>query len=135
MLGQQLPKIKGSGIVTLEEVELTDAFDRIDIDGDFDIELRQGSTNQYTIETDDNLIAVVKFQVAGNTLKIFGTHRIIKKKKLKIILTVSTIAEIHLNNEASIKAAGLITGTNLVLTAGKESKIDFDLANTESNNI
>jgi len=40
MLGQQLPKIKGSGIVTLEDITITDPFDRIDLDGDFDIELR-----------------------------------------------------------------------------------------------
>jgi hypothetical protein len=135
MLGQQLPKIKGSGIVTLEEVELTDAFDRIDIDGDFDIELRQGSSNQYTIETDDNLIAVVTFQVENNTLKISGTHRIVKKKRLEIILTVSALTEIHLNNEASIKGDRLITGTNLLLTVGKGSKFDLDLAYTEAINI
>ncbi len=135
MLGQQLPKIKGSGIITLEEVALTDPFDRIDIDGDFDIELRQGSTNQYAIETDDNLIEVITFRVENNTLKITGTHRIVKKKRLEIILTVSNIAEIHLNNEASIKADRLIKGASLLLTAGKGSKFDLDLDYTEAIHI
>ncbi len=135
MFGQQLPKIKGSGIVTIEEITISDPFDRIDIDGDFDIELRQGSTNGYIIETDDNLIEVITFRVEGTTLKIAGTHRIIKKKKLKIILTVSTITEIHLNNGARIKADRLINGENLLLTAGKGSKFDLDLAYTVAVNI
>ncbi|MFC4633634.1 GIN domain-containing protein [Dokdonia ponticola] len=132
VLAQDLPKIKGSGIVTLKEEVLTEPFDRIDIDGDFEIELQQGSTNQYSIETDDNLIEVVTFQVANNTLTIAGTHRIIKKKRLKIILIVSTIAEIHLNNEARIQSDRLIKGENLLLTAGKGSKFDLDLAYTEA---
>ncbi|GGG13372.1 hypothetical protein GCM10011344_12570 [Dokdonia pacifica] len=130
MLGQQLPKIKGSGIVTLKEVALEESFDIIDIDGDFDIELNQGATNAYSIETDDNLIDVIQFTIEDNTLKITATHRIVKKKKFKITITVSTIAEIHLNNKARLKAEGLINGDNLVLTAGKSSKFELDLSYT-----
>jgi len=81
---QQLPKIKGSGIVTLKEVEIEESFDTIDIDGDFDIELNQGNTDLYTIETDDNLIDVIQFTVEDNTLKISATHRIVKKKRLML---------------------------------------------------
>lgn len=127
---QQLPKIKGSGIVTLKEVEIEESFDTIDIDGDFDIELNQGNTDLYTIETDDNLIDVIQFTVEDNTLKISATHRIVKKKRFKITITASTIAEIHLNNKARLKAEGLINGENLVLTVGKSSKFDLDLAYT-----
>lgn len=130
MLGQQLPKIKGSGIVTLKEVALEESFDVIDVDGDFDIELNQGATNAYTIETDDNLIDVIQFTIEDNTLKITATHRIVKKKKFKITITANTIAEIHLNNKARLKAEGLINGENLVLTAGKSSKFELDLAYT-----
>ncbi|WP_299762160.1 DUF2807 domain-containing protein [uncultured Dokdonia sp.] len=129
---QQLPKIKGSGIVTLKEVEIEESFDTIDIDGDFDIELNQGNTDVYTIETDDNLIDVIQFTVEDNTLKISATHRIVKKKRFKITITASTIAEIHLNNEARIKGEGLITGENLILTAGKSSKFDLDVAYTNA---
>ena len=118
MLGQQLPKIKGSGIVTLKEVEIEESFNTIDIDGDFDIELSQGTTDAYTIETDDNLIDVIQFRVEDNTLKISATHRIVKKKRFKITVTASSITEIHLNNEARIKASGLIKGENLVLQLG-----------------
>lgn len=130
VFGQQLPKIKGSGIVTLKEVELEASFDAIDIDGDFDIELRQGDTHQYTIETDDNLIEVIQFNVSGNTLKISTTHRIVKKKTLKITVTTETINEIHLNNEARIKADRLLRGENLLITAGKSSEFNLDLEYT-----
>ncbi len=135
MLGQQLPKIKGSGIITLKEVEIETPFNAIDIDGDFDIELSQGTTNAYTIETDDNLIDVIQFRVEDYTLKISATHRIVKKKRFKITVTASTIAEIHLNNEARIKANGLIKGENLVITAGKSSKFDLDVAYTDAVDI
>lgn len=135
MFGQQLPKIKGSGIVTLKEVEITDAFDSIDIDGDFEIELRQGKTNQYEIETDDNLIDVIQFKVVDNTLKISATHRIVKKKRFNITVTAETISEIHLNNEARIKADQLIKGERILVTAGKSSEFDLDLDYTEAIDI
>ena len=130
MFGQQLPKIKGSGIVTLKEVEIEESFNRIDIEGDFDIELNQGRTDLYTIETDDNLIDVIQFNVENNTLKISATHRIVKKKKFKITITASTIAEIHLNNEARITSSDLIKGESLVITAGKSSKFELDARET-----
>lgn len=127
MFAQQLPKIKGSGIVTLKEVEIEGPFDVIDIDGDFDIELDQGKTNIYTIETDDNLIDVIQFRVEDHTLKISATHRIVKKKKFKITVTASTINEIHLNNAARVKGDGLLKGEHLVVTAGKSSEFDLDV--------
>jgi len=127
MLAQQLPKIKGSGNVTLKEFEIEEPFGIIDIDGDFDIELSQGSSSLYTIETDDNLIDIFQFRVEENTLKISATHRVVKKKKFKITLTANTISEIHLNNNARIKGDGLLEGENLIVTAGKSSKFDLDV--------
>ncbi len=135
MFGQKLPKIKGSGIVTLKEVEIEESFDTIDIDGDFEIELDQGNKSLYTIETDDNLIDVIQFRVEDNTLKIFATHRITKKKKFKIALTVATIAEIHLNNDAKVKGDQLLKGESILVTAGKSSAFDLDLEYTEAINI
>ncbi len=135
MFGQQLPKIKGSGIVTLKEVEIEESFDSIDIDGDFEIELSQGNTSLYTIETDDNLIDVIQFRVEDNTLKISATHRIVKKKRFKITLTAATIAEIHLNNDARIKGNQLLKGDNILVTAGKSSEFDLDLDYAETINL
>lgn len=135
MFGQQLPKIKGSGIVTLKEVEIEESFDSIDIDGDFEIELSQGNTSLYTIETDDNLIDVIQFRVEDNTLKISATHRIVKKKRFKITLTAATIAEIHLNNDARIKGSQLLKGDNILVTAGKSSEFDLDLDYKEAINL
>lgn len=127
MLAQQLPKIKGSGVVVLEEKTIEEPIDVVTVDGDIVITLSQGKATSYTIETDDNLVAIIDFEIEDNTLKITANHRITKKKKLDIHVKMNAIKEIHLDNGARMESDELLKGDNLRLTAGSASKFEFDL--------
>lgn len=129
---QKLPKIKGSGIVELKEVSITEPFNAITIDGDIAVELIQGDENGYSIETDDNLIEVVQFGVADSTLAVSLTHRITKKKKFNVLIKTSDLARVELHNGAQLESNKKLTGSNLNIIAGKSAKFDLDIdyANT-----
>lgn len=124
---QKLPKIKGSGIVELQEVVVDQLFNKIAIDGDLEVELTQGATNSYSIETDDNLMEVVHFEIADSTLTISTDHKITKKKKLAIEVQMSDIAHITLSNEAALSSNKTLEGDILRLVAGKSSSLELDL--------
>ncbi len=130
---QKLPKIKGSGIVELKEVSITEPFNAITIDGDIDVELIQGDENGYSIETDDNLIEVVQFGVADSTLSVSLTHRITKKKKFNVLIKTSDLARVELHNGAQLESNKKLNGSNLNIIAGKSAKFDLDIDYT--NNI
>ena len=129
---QKLPKIKGSGIVELKEVSITEPFNAINIDGDIDIELIQGDENGYSIETDDNLIEVVQFGVADSTLSVSLTHRITKKKKFNVLIKTSDLSGVELNNGAQLESNKKLTGSNLNIIAGKSAKFDLDIDYTNT---
>lgn len=128
---QKLPKIKGSGNVETKEVAMSEAFNRIEVDGDIAVQLSQGKGYGYAIETDDNLLEVVTFTVKDSALIIGVTHKIVKKKELNITLTAESISEIHLENNAQATATKKLSGKNLWIEAGKSTKFKFDLDYTD----
>jgi hypothetical protein len=107
---QKLPKIKGSGIVELQEVALQEHFDAIKIDGDIDVELVQGDHSGYSVETDDNLIETVAFSVKDSVLYVTLKQRITRKKKLVILVETPIIQYIELQNEAGVESKRALYG-------------------------
>jgi hypothetical protein len=129
-VAQKLPKIKGSGIVELMEVSITEPFNAIEVDGDIDVELIQGGENGYSIETDDNLIEVVQFTISDSTLAVSLTHRITKKKKFIVTIKSSDIAVIDLKNEARLESNRTLKGNDLTIVGGNGTKFDLDVEYT-----
>lgn len=129
---QRLPKIKGSGIVELQEVALEEGFNSIKIDGDIVVELVQGKDSGYSIETDNNLIEIVEFALVDSTLTVALNHRIIKKKKFVVRIETPAIAYIELQNEAGLESKKTLNGENLRIVGGKSATFNLDLEFSEA---
>jgi len=125
--GQQLPKVKGSGIVVLEEHELEVSINTLIVEGDFTIVLSQGEAPFYSIETDDNLLEFIKFEVEDSTLTISANHRITRKKKLDIQVTLNTIRAISLDDGAKMEGNKTLKGERLNITAADGATFEFDV--------
>jgi hypothetical protein len=123
---QKLPKIKGSGIVELQEVALQEHFDAIKIDGDIDVELVQGDHSGYSVETDDNLIETVAFSVKDSVLYVTLKQRITRKKKLVILVETPIIQYIELQNEAGVESKRALYGEYLTIIGGKSTTFDLN---------
>jgi hypothetical protein len=80
---QRKPKIKGNRAVTEVQAALED-FHAITLLDDLEITLEKAAAPGYSITADDNLINVLKFEVASDTLYISSFYTITGKKQLDI---------------------------------------------------
>jgi hypothetical protein len=124
---QKKPKIKGNKIITEVTMEIPENFNAIEIDDNLEINLTQGSTNNYSITADENLIDVVKFTVRDSILKIYTIFKITSKKKLDINLTVKELEHIILKNNARVNGEGKFNSKRFYLSAYNSSKFDLDI--------
>ncbi len=100
---QRKPKIKGNKNV-VEVREDLPAFNAVQLDDDLEIVLQKSSNEGYALETDDNLIDVLKFKVSDSTLVISSFYNITAKKKLKITIYYTELDAVTMRNgEISMK--------------------------------
>ena len=129
---QRLPKIQGSGVLKVTSVTLEEEFNTVLIDGDIEVELMQARKNGYSVESDDNLINAIEFNVENKKLHVYLTHRITKKKEFKVTLKVNDIERIELKDGARMNSQNTLKGEVLTLVAGKSTKYDLDVAHEEA---
>ena len=129
---QRLPKIQGSGVLKVTSVTLEEEFNTVLIDGDIEVELVQARKNGYSVESDDNLINAIEFNVENKKLHVYLTHRITKKKEFKVTLKVNDIERIELKDGAKMNSQNTLKGEVLTLVAGKSTKYDLDVAHEEA---
>ena len=129
---QRLPKIQGSGVLKVTSVTLEEKFNTVLIDGDIEVELVQARKNGYSVESDDNLINAIEFNVENKKLHVYLTHRITKKKEFKVTLKVNDIERIELKDGAKMNSQNTLKGEVLTLVAGKSTKYDLDVAHEEA---
>ncbi len=122
---QDKPKIKGSRVVS-EVSEYLQPYAALEIHDGLTVNLIHTDEPYYKLESDDNLLDVVQFEQTGNSLKIYTTHRVTRKKKLEIDLGYNTLQNITLI-EAKLKGAADIESDTLQFTAYGSSKADIDL--------
>ena len=79
--------VSGDGRV-IKETRSVPSFDGIDISGAFDVYLKQGETQEVIIETDNNLMPLVKTEVTGGVLKIYTQGPIHHITTMKAYVTV-----------------------------------------------
>lgn len=100
---QRKPKIKGNKNV-VEVREDLPAFNAIELNDDLEIILQKSSNEGYALETDDNLIDVLKFKVSDSTLVISSFYNITAKKKLIITVYYTELSALTMRNgEISMK--------------------------------
>ena len=68
---QRLPKIQGSGVLKVTSVTLEEEFNTVLIDGDIEVELMQARKNGYSVESDDNLINAIEFNVENKNCLLY----------------------------------------------------------------
>jgi hypothetical protein len=92
---QRKPKIKGNRNVTEVRVDLP-RFSAIVLEDDLEVELAKGNNEGYMLEADDNLIDVIKLEVADSTLFISSFYKITSKKSLNIIVYYNQLNTIEM---------------------------------------
>lgn len=124
---QKKEKISGNKNVTTVNKEITDAFSVLDIDDGLRVTIKQGQSDSYVLVTDENLIPVIDLDVRGNTLYVKTSKQIKGSKQLDIYLTVNSLTDIVLKNDARIQSTGPLSFSTLALTGQHSSRFELDL--------
>ncbi|MCJ8210911.1 DUF2807 domain-containing protein [Mucilaginibacter sp. RS28] len=125
---------KGSGHQTSQSRKLG-AFSRIDIEGGYDVTLKQDSSMSLTLSGDDNLLQYVKSEVNGNALQIRTTKNVCGKSPLKLVIGFKNIDELNTAGGIELHGDGKFNVQNLKLTfaGATKAKLDINAATVETN--
>lgn len=129
MVAQKKAKIKGNKDV-VEKAYTLSGFDAIEVYDDIEVTFTAGNlTNNYLLKADSNLQDVVKFEVTDSVLKISTTAKITSRKRLEIILNVTTIHSIKLYNDAELKQLGsLVVNEDFNVMGKDDSKMKLNIS-------
>ncbi len=105
---------KGTGNPTSVVRELME-FDEIDIDGQAQVFLEQGTELKVEVETDSNLLEFVKTEVSGMKLKIYDDKCLEELTIYEIRITVPNLSSLYVDGSASVISQGLIKSDNLYI--------------------
>lgn len=120
-------KVKGDRDVISVNGTLKTGINTVEIGDDFELELVQSTSNEYTLTTDRNLTTVIDFQVKDSVLIIRPTSKITNSKEMKVYLKLQNPQHIILKGNAELESNGMINVPNFTLTARESSRFDFKL--------
>jgi len=124
-------KLKGNKIVISDTRDIS-GFNSIEIRGKIDVILIRGNNQSVKVETDENLQFAIITEVNDEKLNISILKRIIKKKVLKIYITIDeSISEITTKDKVNISADDNFNFNNLTINAQGDSKISLDVKTTQ----
>ncbi|MDB5871573.1 MAG: hypothetical protein JWQ07_1015 [Ramlibacter sp.] len=124
--------VKGNGIVRKQARELG-PFTGVSLSLPAEVEVRLGNTEGVSIETDENLLALVETVVENGTLEIRPARRntSLEPRTLKIVVQAKLVNRLSLGGSGSIRADSL-RAPGLKLEVGGSGSIDIKSAECES---
>ena len=126
VFSQKKPKIDGNKVVT-DVFKTLEDFHAIEIADNLEVNITQTTNNGYHLQTDENLVDVIKFDILNGVLKIYSTYNIKKSKELTIDLTFVDLDAITLTGNASVNSKNRLTFTDLMFTATDNSSYELDM--------
>lgn len=105
-LGRGGDQVVGSGSRKAERREVA-GFDRLAVDGAFDVEVSCGSGPSLEIEADDNLLPLIRAEVEGGRLRIRGERGMSTKAMPRVRLSVPDLKEVEAGGASDFDLAGV----------------------------
>lgn len=125
-------QVEGSGSVT-RQARKVDSFNGIALGLPGRLELRSGSVDSVTVETDDNLQALVETRVEDGMLRIRPVKRNLdlRTRNLKIVVTARQIERLSLGGSGTIDA-DVLRGKRLDVDVGGSGKMQIARLDAET---
>lgn len=123
-----IPGTRGSGNIISENRSVA-GFAGVSVGGDFDVELRIGSTTEVKVEADDNVMKYIETHVSGNTLRIRteGLHNY-RNVHMKVYVTTPTLTRVSASASARVRVIDLVkSGERLSFNASSSGDINADV--------
>ncbi|MFZ4522546.1 MAG: head GIN domain-containing protein [Bacteroidales bacterium] len=118
---------RGDGNV-LKEVRKVSSFDMIEVSGAFDLIIKQGATEEVTVESDANLLPLIRTEVVGGTLTIETKKPVHHVTIMRVYITVKDLKKIDVSGAVDIKTDGRLTVPELYIDASGASDSKMEIA-------
>jgi hypothetical protein len=120
---------EGSGIVRTESRTVA-AFTAIVIEGSGNVTLSQGRTQSLAVETDDNLLPLVKTEVRAGVLYLGFAQGVkpVHVSQLEFLISVPELTAVKISGSGNLHATGLIRADALPLEISGSGGIYSELA-------
>ncbi len=131
--------VQGSG-TSKTETRNVKGFTKIDASGAVNIEVAVGAGFAVTVTADDNLLANIKTEASGDTLKIFSEDRISSKTPINVKVSMPEIENFEVSgastgNLSNVKADDLelkASGASKIKIEGTAKELNADLSGASS---
>ena len=145
-------RIRGNGSIKTETRDVA-AFEAITCDGGYEVQIDCQQKQSVTIETDENLLPLVKTEVHSNTLRVYTKGMLLPTNRIRITVSIPNITEFtsngsvdgdinNINNNAleiGIHGSGKLSmngkSGNVKIRASGSSKIDATSLISENSDI
>ncbi len=122
--------VHGDGNV-LKETRKTGSFNGIEVSGAFDIVMKQGATEEVIIESDANLLPLIRTDVVGGILKIETKKPVSHVTVMKVYITVKELKRIETSGAVDIRTDGRINVPELSIEASGATDSKLEIAVTK----
>lgn len=127
--------ISGNGDIVSEQREV-DFFDKIDVSGNFDVDVLIAEKIKIDIEAEENLLKHIQTKVRDNTLYISSRRNLRPTEEMSIIIQVPLIKKISCSGLNNIKAYDLnndgliinLSGASNIKASGITKYLDIDVS-------
>ena len=116
--------IQGSGTSKTEKRNVS-GFEKIDASGAINVEVSMQKDFNVEVQADDNLLANIKTEVSGGTLKIYSEDRISPKTRINVKISMPKIEGLEVSGASSGNVSN-VKADSLELKASGASKIKID---------
>jgi len=118
--------IKGEGSV-ISIVKPVESFNRLKIEGVFNVYLNQDNTEKVRIEAEQNIIDLIQVHNDGKTLLIDSKTSISKTEDVNLYITIKDLKELDLEIVGNVKTNNSLDLNKFLLTNNSVGDIDFSL--------
>jgi hypothetical protein len=118
--------IHGNGKVVKEERSVT-GFDEVSVSTGIELILNQDSFEKVVVETDENILKILKTEVSGNKLKIYLEEGVNNAKELKVYVTVKQLKSVSASAGSEVKTTSKINADQLKISSSSGSEITMEI--------
>lgn len=118
--------IVGNGDVMTKTKSVED-FDRIEINGNFNVYLDQTGKPGLRIEADENIMDIIKVNQSGNKLEIRSEVNILRAKKKNLYISFDDLSELEMFGAVEIRSEDKIKVKSLNISGGGAADVKLDL--------
>ena len=126
---------KGSGNVVTDRREV-EAFHGVDVGGIYQVEITAQKEYSVSVETDDNLVPMIKTEVDDGILRISSEGKISPKNTIRIKIGAPDIDSLEVSGVANVTITGLkndaltigSSGASKISVAGETRELTVDIS-------